>query len=137
LLKQFFATSLLAMIVALPFQGTASENSAVLSSGQTTHDGALTLVVVSTNASTRLSLQNNALRPVMVRRYALGSGLSGSCDGGNLLILANSVRFICALPSAAEATVGHASLQVSVTWQEAHHASRNNAPSPGIPVPSP
>jgi hypothetical protein len=115
-------------------------SSATLASGQTTHDGKLTLMVVSSATTLRVPLKNNDLRTVVIDAYAL-SGPS-YCTGKYLQIPSNETRSICTVPVTPDANLGHASLQVSVTWHEMPRprpsATPAAFPSPyRLPSPSP
>jgi hypothetical protein len=113
--------------------GLAREtSSATLASGQTTHDGKLTLMVVSSATALRVSLKNNDLRTVVVDAYAL-SGPS-YCSGKYIQIPGNEMRSICTVLNTPDAKLGHASLQVSVTW---HEMPRPRSSATPVAFPSP
>jgi len=87
----------------------AVTNSATLSSGQTTQDGKLTLVVfASTTGALSVSLKNNDIRTVMVDAYSLSRGPLFACSGRGLRIPSNVIHHVCTLPKITDADRAHA-----------------------------
>jgi hypothetical protein len=119
-------------LTSSPGQGLAAETrSATLRSGETTQDGELTLIVArSANARLDISLTNNDVRRVVVDTYALSNVSPFVCNGTDVAISGSGRRQLCVVSIATNVSVGHASLQLSVTWHEVAHFLRSSVPSP-------
>lgn len=121
-----------AVALSVSFPGAASETeSANLVPGATTQDGRLTVTTVRTvMGAARVSLRNNDFHTMVVDAYTVSRGSSFSCGGRDLTITGNGSQALCTVSDTGAASLGHGSLQVSLTWHEAPPRRRNSQPSP-------
>lgn len=127
-------------------------STASLESGETTPDGALTVVVRTlVSRDTSISLQNNTFKPLIVNTYYVSPRGSLNCSGVNLRLQANASQVICTiaapealidpspaasphLRSASPVTVprsyGRASIEVALRWHTVQSVRATSSPTP-------